>query len=202
MPSRADLPPPLPADQSPHISRAPPSPSPHPPSLLTHLPLPTPCSFPFAFPHPAFPPSPSHTLAPPPFACLQGLLGDPGSVEHGVATRAHERLKRMSTSLDGLSHEGTANVADMACQVADILIMMRQEEVRPRAPPARWARCSTPHARRSFTPFPSSAQPLASSRCDTTLRSVVAQTLRSTDVPDRQTDGRPTKPNDGRLTAN
>eukprot|EP00955_Chlamydomonas_euryale_P030698 323201-Chlamydomonas_euryale.AAC.1 len=57
-------------------------------------------------------------------------LSDPGSPEYGVATRAGGRMRAIAARLEGVSADAAAAVADMARQVADILIMMRLEEVR------------------------------------------------------------------------
>eukprot|EP00798_Chlamydomonas_sp_ICE-L_P025169 gene25169-10799_t len=58
---------------------------------------------------------------------VRQAISDPGSLEFGVAGRAYEKLKLVAQDLD-MHLEVASNVADMARQVADILIIMRQED--------------------------------------------------------------------------
>lgn len=61
---------------------------------------------------------------------VKQALADPSTLEYGVATRAASRMRLIAAGIEGLSGEAANNVADMGHQVADILIMMRHEEVR------------------------------------------------------------------------
>lgn len=72
-------------------------------------------------------------LAPDAIRTLQVVkqaLADASSLEHGVVSRAGARMRQIAHGLDGVPHDAASSVADMARQVADILVMMRHEEVR------------------------------------------------------------------------
>lgn len=56
---------------------------------------------------------------------VKQAVTDPSSLEYAVAQRAYGRLKQISADLE-VAAEAAASISDMARQVADILIMMRQ----------------------------------------------------------------------------
>ena len=60
---------------------------------------------------------------------VKQALADPSTLEYGVATRATARMRLIAAGIEGVTQEGAGNIADMGHQVADILIMMRHEEV-------------------------------------------------------------------------
>jgi hypothetical protein len=61
---------------------------------------------------------------------VKQALADPSTLEHGVAHRAAARMKLIAAGIEGISPETAASIGEMGHQVADILIMMRHEEVR------------------------------------------------------------------------
>ncbi|GIM15000.1 hypothetical protein Vretimale_17869 [Volvox reticuliferus] len=61
---------------------------------------------------------------------VKKAIGDPTSAEYAVAQRSYARLKEVAQELE-LHVDSGAAISDMACQVADILVMMRQEDEAP-----------------------------------------------------------------------
>ncbi|GLI58399.1 hypothetical protein VaNZ11_000099 [Volvox africanus] len=57
-------------------------------------------------------------------------ISDLSSAEYAVAQRSYARLKEVAQELE-LHVDSGAAISDMACQVADILVMMRQEDEAP-----------------------------------------------------------------------
>ncbi|GIL66592.1 hypothetical protein Vafri_20082 [Volvox africanus] len=61
---------------------------------------------------------------------VKKAISDPTSAEYAVAQRSYARLKEVAQELE-LHVDSGAAISDMACQVADILVMMRQEDEAP-----------------------------------------------------------------------